>query len=504
MSKKLFKLKTKKEENITSYQALRAGDLALCSTKEARELISYEKAVEYNVLPLGVLKLDEEEHITLAAPKDSVDLSSALRFMTGKRIKLIATQKEIIQEAVFKAYQGQDTELIKAADKIKTRELINNPKDDFRSHVNDALSFLTYLVDYAVAKEASDIHLIPLRNGAFVKLRINGKLLDHENAFGSLEALTQIITRIKVISNLDTSNKTKPQEGRFSIPTPAREVDARVSIMPTIHGEKAVIRLIGAQKIFTFNDLALPKPLSQHLQNILATPEGAVILSGPTGSGKSSTLYALIHELANTGLSLVSIEDPVEHISDIVSQTSIDPKRGLDYPACLKSVLRQDPDVILLGEIRDEESAKTAFDCATSGHLLLTTVHAKNVFEVLIRLSRLGVDALSLSQSVQAILSQRLVPKLCARCKVIDLAATNQFKATIYKPVGCSACDYSGYAGRVLIVEGLCIDDHIRGALAQNQLIGEELLSSSNYSCFKTHLIDKLRRGEISASNINI
>ena len=483
MSKKLFKPPSKKEENITSYQALRAKDLALCSTKEARELIPYERAVEYNVLPLGVLKLDEEEHLTIAAPSDSANLSSTLRFMTSKRIKLIATQKEVITEAIFKAYQGQDTELIKAADKIKTREIIKTTKEDFRSHVNDALSFLTHLIDYAVAKEASDIHLIPLRQGAFVRLRINGKLLDHEKAFGSLEVLSQIITRIKVICNLDTSNKTKPQEGRFSIPTPTREVDARVSIMPTVHGEKAVIRLIGAQKVFIFNDLALPTLLSEHLQNVLASPEGAIILSGPTGSGKSSTLYAIIHELAGTGLSLVSIEDPVEHISDIVSQTSIDPKRGLDYPTCLKSILRQDPDVILLGEIRDEESAKTAFDCATSGHLLLTTVHAKNVFEVLLRLSRLGVDSLTLSQSIKIVLSQRLVPKLCNKCKVIDLTSSNQLKATIYKPIGCSACDYSGYSGRILIVEGLCIDEQIRNTLNQEQHIDAKLLNDSNYSC---------------------
>ncbi|MCB0319250.1 MAG: Flp pilus assembly complex ATPase component TadA, partial [Bdellovibrionales bacterium] len=448
-------------------QGLRVEDLVFCSSQEARELIPYEKAMEYKILPLGLLELEKETYISIAAANESADLISTIRFITGKRVKIITTKEELILSAIFKTYKGDDKSLIKLSENIQATLPAESPKIDFRSHANNALSFLTQLIDYAVAKEASDIHLIPLRQGAFVKLRIDGKLLDHEEAFADLQILAQIITRIKVLSNLETSNKHKPQEGRFTIPTPSKEVDARVSIMPTIHGEKAVIRLIAPQKTISFNELGLPTALSQNLQKVLKNQAGAIILSGPTGSGKSSSLYAIMHELVNTGLSLVSIEDPVEHISNHISQTSIDPKKGLDYPTCLRTVLRQDPDVILLGEIRDEDSAKTAFDCATTGHLLLTTVHAKDVFEVFLRLNRLGLDNFTIRQAAKIIISQRLIPKLCSRCKVIDLVNTNKLRTTIYKSTGCAACDYSGYHGRTLLVESLYLDNQIKELLCK-------------------------------------
>ncbi|MEZ4754965.1 MAG: GspE/PulE family protein [Bdellovibrionota bacterium] len=506
MSKRLFgsnssktdKRSPKKNNNIVLNQQLGSKELVLCSTQEARDLVSYENAVKYTVLPLGLLKLGDEYCITLASETESADLASALRFMTGKKIKLIVAPKTSLIDAIFKAYQGQDSKLVQFANKLKPVTQIQLT-DEFRSYANDAVSFLTYLVDYAIAKDASDIHLIPKRDGAFVSIRVDGKLLDHEQAIGSLEVLSQIINRIKVISKLDTSNKTKPQDGRFSVPTPAGEINARVSIMPTLHGEKVVLRLLGSKKILSLHELELPAKLREKLQPLLKKPEGAIILSGPTGSGKSTTLYALIHELAESGLSLVSIEDPVEHLSDFVSQTSIDTARGLDYATCLKSVLRQDPDVILLGEIRDQESAKAAFDCAATGHLLLTTVHASNVFEVLTRLSRLGVDAHSISQTVKIIISQRLLPKLCPRCKVIDLLETNKLKTTAYKAVGCSACDYSGFSGRVLAVEALIIDSNMKKAIANQSSVEKlkDLTNETNFMPLDEHLLQHLTQGLI-------
>jgi general secretion pathway protein E len=311
----------------------------------------------------------------------------------------------------------------------------------------------------------------------------------------------QLISRIKVLCSLDTATQAKPQEGAFVIPVQSHKVYLRISIFPTTFGEKAVMRLLGSCGLKTLDTLGLPQNVLAFLQNTLPVRDGAIIFVGATGSGKSTSLYAALDYLRQTNRNLVTIEDPVELNIPGIAQTSLDYKQGLSYPAALRAVLRQDPDVIMLGEIRDSESAETAFQAALTGHLILSTVHARNVFEAFMRLSTLNVDSFTLSQALRLVVAQRLLPALCRPCKVFDLKGSNQLGFEVYKAAGCPACEHSGYSGQVLAAEALLIDDTLRTELAQKNFAAQALLSklnSGNYYALKDSLLDLLRAKQIS------
>lgn len=424
-------------------------------------MVPYEHAKRLSILPLGILTILDEPTLTVAvAPAYPHDLVAELRFATNHQIKLLPTPRMVVQRAIHSAYLGNESHLQERISSLRELEKIDCPalhsKPELRVTQGDVAQLLTALIDYAIARNASDIHLLPLRDGGYVRIRVRGELLTHDRSYCNLENHSKIIARLKVLAALDTTQRALPQDGSFTIPVNEREIFARINIMPTLHGEKAVIRLMNSSGILTLSELGLsPAALSQ-LQKHSARSEGAILFAGPTGSGKSTTMYALLHELANRNLSISTIEDPVEIQLDAISQTSIDERRGLTYANCLRSILRQDPDVILLGELRDEESARIALQAAVTGHILLTTLHARNVLEVFTRLKALGSDPLTIAQSLRLIVCQRLLPTLCSKCKVIDLEASNtRGKGELFKAVGCSSCDYSGFAGSALVTETL-------------------------------------------------
>jgi len=436
--------------------------LSKCSTEEARELVDYQLASKLGVLPLGVLRLASHDILTIAAPDpDCQDIKTTLRFATGIEIKLIEVDAETIKESIFPAYHADETHLIKAKRHLTSQDR-KSPETTreslYRTAKSEPAKFLNCLVDYAIARSASDIHLIPKKNGSYIRLRINGMLLDHDDPICSLASHQQMVSRIKVLAGLDITIKHAPQDGSLEVPLgTSDEVSLRVSSMPTLHGEKVVLRIMGLEGVRELKDLGLDATTNFFLQEIIQKQEGSIIFAGPTGSGKSTTMRSVMSELAHDNLSLVSLEDPVEQQIPGVSQTSIGKSPNLSYAACLKSVLRQDPDVILLGEIRDEESARIAFQAALTGHLLLSTVHARNVFEVFLRLQNLGLDNFTIARSLNLIVCQRLLPRLCKECRVVDLEASNKMGHKIYRETGCKLCDYSGFSGRVLLIEALKI-----------------------------------------------
>jgi type II secretory ATPase GspE/PulE/Tfp pilus assembly ATPase PilB-like protein len=278
-------------------------------------------------------------------------------------------------------------------------------------------------------------------------------------------------------------------------------VHVRISIMPTVHGEKAVLRLLGCEGLRPIEALGFDERALSFISAFCGRADGAALLAGPTGSGKTTTMYAIMQRLQSRNLSLISIEDPVEIRLDGVSQTSVNEQLGLTYAHCLRSVLRQDPDVILLGEIRDEESARIAFQAALTGHLLLATVHARSVAEVFLRLRSLQLDDLSIAQGVNLLVCQRLLPRLCEHCKVIDLANANMLEHNVYQPVGCRRCDYSGFEGRVLAAEALEIEPALSKKLASGAISFGDVsrhTPDKNYSPMLRSLEKLLRAGKIS------
>jgi type II secretory ATPase GspE/PulE/Tfp pilus assembly ATPase PilB-like protein len=437
-----------------------ARTLSRCSSHEARKLLSYEAALKLKVLPLGIITLMEGQVLTVAAPSlHDADLVHSLRFATGHQIKLIPAKSTALMKAIHFAYCGSEEALATSVEKI-SRETSPSRSDkpfipEFRPAQGDIAQLLAALIDYAITRNASDLHLIPLHDGGHVRMRVKGELFCHESSFCTLENHAKIISRLKVLAALDVTQRAQPQDGSFTIPIQREEVFARLSVMPTVHGEKAVIRLMNSTGLLELKDLGLSSTASELLLHSASKSEGAILFAGPTGSGKTTTMYALLQFLAARNLSVVSIEDPVEIQIAGVSQTSVDERRELSYAACLRSILRQDPDVILLGEMRDEESAKIAFQAALTGHLLLSTVHARSCAETILRLRALNADMLSVAQSVRLIVCQRLIPTLCSRCKVVDLSRNGKFEFEIYQAVGCVECDYSGFSGRQLVIEML-------------------------------------------------
>ena len=302
---------------------------------------------------------------------------------------------------------------------------------------------------------------------AEVRYRVDGVLVKHIELDKNIMSL--VISRIKVISNLDISEKRIPQDGRTQIKISGRTLDIRVSILPTFYGERVVMRiLMQSEDILSVSDLGFPSYIINELGKVLQNSYGMVLVTGPTGSGKSTTLHSLLHQVVSVEKNIITVEDPVEYKSNEFSQIQVNTKVGLTFAAGLRSILRQDPDIIMVGEIRDSETASIAVQSALTGHLLFSTLHTNRAPAAITRLIDMGVEKFLISSSLLAVLAQRLVRKLCNDCKTVDdsVASHELFgfstNKTIFKPNGCKSCNFTGYSGRVAIGELFIINDEIK------------------------------------------
>lgn len=474
--------------------------LSRCSSAEARESIPYEEAVHRCVLPLGIISLGSSQVLAVAAASaDDPELVTALRFITGLEIRVSLVPIAALTQAIFKAYKGDEVELGTLANRLVEKEKADAVEESvlpFYPKTGEAAQFLARLIEYAYAKNASDIHLVPKVDGTHVRIRIERKLLCHPEPVCSLALHRQIVARVKVLAKLDTTQQSMPQDGMIQLQDSSRRSQIRVGSMPTIHGEKVVLRLQSASSLLSLAALGFPSLVQQDLLAAIAAREGLVLFAGPTGSGKTSSLYALMQELAGRNLSLVSIEDPVEIDLEGISQTSIDEARGFTYAKAMRAVLRQDPNVIMIGEMRDPESAAIAMQAAITGHLVLSTVHARSVEEILLRLSALQIDALTVAQSLLFLCCQRLYPALCRRCRVTDLNHSNAHGFEVFRGVGCSDCDYSGCSGVALAVETLLLDEQV-SKLIREPNFAEAIKSIPHYYPFSSSVKELLKSGRI-------
>ena len=344
--------------------------------------------------------------------------------------------------------------------------------EDLLEASNDApiIRMLNALLTQAAKDGASDIHIEPYERSSAVRFRVDGTLREVVQPNKALHAA--LISRLKIMAELDIAEKRLPQDGRISLRIGGRAVDVRVSTLPSAHGERAVLRLLDkAESKFTLEGLGMSGDTLAGFDKLIHQPHGIVLVTGPTGSGKTTTLYASLGRIDTAGTNVLTVEDPVEYELAGIGQTQVNPKIDLTFAKALRAILRQDPDVIMIGEIRDFETAQIAIQASLTGHLVLATVHTNDAPSTVTRLIDMGVEPFLLSSSLLGVLAQRLVRKLCVRCRKPDASAR-------YHPVGCAECGHTGYKGRTGVYELMVADPAVR-ALVHNRAAEPELLAAA-------------------------
>ena len=355
-----------------------------------------------------------------------------------------------------------------AADLEDTGDLLDSEDDA------PIIRLLNAILAESLKENASDIHIEPYEKESLVRFRLDGVLSTVLSPSAQITPL--LISRIKVMSKLDIAEKRLPQDGRMSVKLGGRSIDLRISTMPSSHGERVVMRLLDkdAGKL-QVDDLGMPSATSVQLDDLIRRPHGIILVTGPTGSGKTTTLYAALQQMDRQGRNIMTVEDPVEYDLPGISQTQINLRAGMTFARGLKAILRQDPDVILIGEIRDGETAEIATQSSLTGHLVLSTLHTNTAAGAITRLQDLGVDSFLLASTIRGILSQRLLRKLCHHCR--QPVEPNEFNRDllklevghkIYEAAGCEKCNSTGYAGRQALFELVSVDAQLQTLIHEN------------------------------------
>ncbi len=371
--------------------------------------------------------------------------------------------KTIVEETLEKMREGEDLTLIKEEDEERDEIVSVNMTQE-----EPVVRFVNSLLAQALNDGASDIHVEPQEKKMRVRMRIDGKL--REVPSPDKKMFLPIISRIKILAGMDIAKTRMPQDGRFNVREGSKDVGLRVSTFPTIHGEKAVLRLLDkSAALYGIEKLGFLSHDEEKIKNVIKKPYGFILSTGPTGSGKSTTLYAILNHLNSPEKNIITVEDPVEYTLDGLAQAQINPKAGLTFESGLRSILRQDPDIIMVGEIRDKETATIAIHSALTGHLVLSTLHTNDAAGAVSRLVEMGVEPFLVASSVSCVIGQRLLRRICEDCKTAyhPISAVRAKlglgpDAVLYKGAGCPACKYTGFKGRTGVYEVLVMDDDIR------------------------------------------
>ena len=440
------------------------------------KLIPEHLARKYNIVPLNL-----KSGVLTIATNDPLDFTCLedLGIITGLDVKTVVSSSSEIDKAINRVYSRRSAD-----------EIINDIKDEYgvantvsmeaaddasmAERVDSApvVKLVNNLIFDAFQQNASDIHIEPEENITRVRYRIDGDLQLHNEFSSDVHQL--IITRIKIISGMNIAEKRIPQDGSFQFKSEFFTFDIRVSSLPTPYGEKIVLRLLGADRNIDYNLASLG--LSEYTQEIIykamRLPHGILLVTGPTGSGKTTTLYSMLAQLADVKKAIVTIEDPIERKFNGITQVQVNPRSGLTFASGLRSILRQDPDTIMIGEIRDGETAEIAIRAAITGHFVLSTIHTNDALSTVVRLVDMGVEPFLVASSVKCVISQRLVKKVCPNCKrehsvtfEENLLLHTELK-TAFRGNGCTECNQTGYQGRTAVFEIILIDSKLQELIA--------------------------------------
>ena len=442
--------------------------LLLEADQEAVSLIPEDFARTNSVL--AVKKTDKAVTIVMEDPEDIATVDSVKR-LTGLDLDIVVGGSELLTKAMDQHY-GEITKAGKVEEAIQGITVISGDEDSSEevdlspenASEEDApiVKLVNLILQEAIKERATDIHVEPQEKKVNVRIRIDGVLQIIMTPPAT--SLSGLVTRIKILSKLNIAEKRLPQDGRFSIKTAAKDIDVRVSILPTVYGEKIVMRLLDKSGFdFNLTTLGFPKRNLSVFKKEISQPYGMVVVSGPTGSGKSTSLYAALKEIKDERTNITTVEDPVEYQLDGISQVQVFDDIGLTFGSTLRSILRQDPDVLLIGEIRDGETADIAVKFSLTGHLVFSTVHANDAPGTLTRLLDIGIAPFLVGSCLNLVMAQRLVRKLCAKCKEEHIPSTEELaligltkkdvKSNLFKSKGCADCRNTGYRGRTAIFE---------------------------------------------------
>ena len=463
--------------------------------KEVRNLVNVSLLKKYQCIPFELDPYNANIlHLAMADPMDMAAIDD-ISIVTNLQVEpYIATTREVLT-AIDRCYGASET--MDAARRF-TREraqLRGGIEEETETVVSDApiVQLVRSLIEQAIRQRASDIHIEALQEKVRVRYRIDGALYEKMVYDNSL--LPAISARIKIMGGMDISEKRKPQDGRMTIMVDRQEYDIRISSIPTVHGEKLVLRISSKLNLTREKkELGLSDDELQRFDHMMAHPFGIIFVTGPTGSGKSTTLYTALSEMNREAVNIVTVEDPVEADIEGINQIQVNPKVALTFASALRSILRQDSDIIMIGEIRDQETASIAVQASITGHLVVSTMHTNNAVGTLSRMADMGVENYLIADSMIGVIAQRLVRKLCPHCRKAYMASEEEKRilrkppeedVEIFKPAGCNFCNQTGFFGRIAVFEIMEVNEEIRSLIAKNAST-EQLADAAKRSGMRT------------------
>lgn len=441
-------------------------------------IIPYLFAKQKRLIPLD--QTDKEIFVAVADPLD-IDSLEELRLLLKKSITPIYCPHATIEAAIERCYHQKEEETKKLFTDLEKGRVAGETDSDEgydlleQSDQNPVIRMVNVILIEAIQQRASDIHFEPHEEGLLIRYRIDGVL--QKRHAPPREYQIQILTRIKVMSKLDIAEHRLPQDGRIKLRHGGREIDFRVSTLPTVYGERIVLRILDKGNVaLGLESIGMDSQLLRHFRKLVQLPEGIVLVTGPTGSGKTTTLYSAITEINDSETNIMTVEDPVEYKIAGISQMNVNPRIELDFAKGLRHILRQDPDVIMIGEIRDRETAEIAIQASLTGHLVLSTLHTNDAPSALTRLADMGIEPYLLASSILGVIAQRLVRQVCPSCKAAYTPTEKEredlgvkARGVFYKGSGCPHCFQTGYKGRHAIYELMPVSGKIKTQVLKSQ-----------------------------------
>jgi type IV pilus assembly protein PilB len=488
----LRKMKVLSEEDVThalaehlAIEYIRLDDMSSIDVNIARML---PEGIAKRFCLVAIREMEGKVVVAMADPLDVVAIDT-ITLKIKRQIKVVISSPAEIRQAIEMVYHGSDVEEQQLRDLVEFElggggEIVetvtgDEPEPDIEGEADASrapvIRFVDLLLSQAVKSRASDIHIEPQEKSMMIRMRIDGVLRDMVPPARKMQAA--VIARIKILSEMNIAERRLPQDGRFKVKTSGRAIDVRVSVLPTIYGEKVVMRILDpTAACHDLDKLGFGDELLKDFKRVLSQPHGIVVVTGPTGSGKSTTLYSALNYVKDPRKNITTVEDPVEYRLAGINQTQIKPDIDLDFALCLRAILRQDPDIILIGEIRDKETVEIAIKASLTGHLVLSTFHTNDAPSAISRFVYMGVEPYLLASSLNLVVAQRLVRRICEHCKEPVKLSEEVLKrlkvepdkakgATFYHGKGCKACEGSGYSGRLPIFEFLVMDNEMREVL---------------------------------------